>query len=148
MDQPNLSSLAQSASSWSPVSADYGGLINLSRFHAPTLKGQPRQLIWLRATVQSDREQVRHVSVGWLREIWVFANGKLVFSGKNLYNVKGGRKAPDGRLSLENDSFDLSLHKGANEIIVAIDDNTPDMRGHYGWGFIMRMDQAADVAKK
>jgi hypothetical protein len=145
MDQPDLSNLPQSASSWSPVTADYGGLINLSRFHAPTLENQPRQMIWLRTTVQSDREQVRHVSVGWLREIWVSADGKPVFSGKNLYNVKGGRKAPDGRLSLENDSFDLSLHKGANEIVVAIDGNTPDMRGRYGWGFIMRMDQAEGI---
>jgi hypothetical protein len=146
MDQPRLSNLSPSASSWTPVTADYGGLINLSRFHASTLKHQPRQVIWLRTTVQSDRDQIRHVSVGWLREIWIFADGKPVFSGKNLYNVKGGRKAPDGRLSLENDSFDLSLQKGANEIVVAIDDNTPDMRGRYGWGFIMCMDQADGIA--
>jgi hypothetical protein len=147
-DAPSLSNLPNSASSWSPITADYGDLINVSRFHAPMLKGQPRHMIWLRSTVLSDRGQVRHVSVGWLREIWVFANGKPVFSGKNLYNVKGGRKAPDGRLSLENDRFDLPLHKGANDIVVAIDDNTPDMRGHYGWGFIMRMDEVPNTAKK
>lgn len=141
-DRPSLSTLPRAAASWSPVAVDHGGLINLSRFHAPTLKDQPRQMIWLRTTVRSDREQVRHVSIGWLREIWVFANGQPAFSGKNLYNVKGGRKAPDGRLSLENGSFDVPLRKGANEIVVAVDDNTPDMRGRYGWGFIMRMDQA------
>jgi Domain of Unknown Function (DUF1080) len=147
-DQPSLSNLPPSASGWSPITADYGGLINLSRFHAPTLKTQPRQIIWLRTTVQSDRGQVRHVSIGWLREIWVFADGNPVFSGKNLYNVKGCRKTPDGRLSLENDGFDLSLHKGATDIVVAIDGNTPDMRGRYGWGFIMRMDQADGIAEK
>ena len=64
-----------------------------------------------------------------------------------IYNVKGGRKAPDGRLSLENDGFDLPLHKGANDIVVAIDGNTPDMRGRYGWGFIMRMDQAEGITQ-
>lgn len=148
MEQPSLSNLPASASSWSPITADYGGLINLSRFNPPTPKGQPRQIIWLRTTVQSDREQVRHVSVGWLREIWVFANGQSVFSGKNLYNVKGGRKAPDGRLSLENDGFDLPLHKGANHIVVAIDGNTPDMRGRYGWGFIMRLDRPDGMTVK
>jgi hypothetical protein len=147
-EEPGLSKLPVSPSSWFPVTADYGGLINLSRFHAPIPKGQPRQLIWLRTTVQSDREQVRHLSVGWLREIWVFADGKPLFSGENIYNVKGRRKSPDGRLSLENDGFDLPLHKGANEIVVAIDDNTPDMRGRYGWGFIMRMDQAGGIAQK
>jgi Domain of Unknown Function (DUF1080) len=144
----SLSNLPSSGSRWSPVTVDYGGLINLSRFYAATPKQAPPQVIWLRTTVQSDREQVRHVAVGWLREIWVYADGKPVFSGKNLYNVKGGRKAPDGRLSLENDGFNLTLHKGANEIIVAIDDNTPDMRGGYGWGFIMRMDQAEGTTQK
>jgi hypothetical protein len=144
----SLSDMPSSASNWSPVTADYGGLINLSRFHAPTPKQAPPQVIWLRTTVQSDRDQVRHVAVGWLREIWVFANGKPVFSGKNLYNVKGGRKAPDGRLSLENDGFDLPLHKGTNEIAVAINGDTPDMRGRYGWGFIMRMDQADGITEK
>lgn len=132
---PDLSKLPESPSSWSPVAADYGGLINLGRFHAPIPKDQPRQMIWLRTTVQSDREQVGHVSVGWLREIWVFADGKPVFSGKNLYNVKGGRKAPDGRLSLENDGFDLPLHRAKNEIVVAIDGNTPDMARTLRMGF-------------
>ena len=144
----SLSSMPSSNSRWLPVTADYGGLINLSRFHAPTPKQAPAQVIWLRTTVQSDREQIRHVAVGWLREIWVYADGKPVFFGKNLYNVKGGRKAPDGRLSRENGSFDLPLHKGANNIVVAIDGNTPDMRGRYGWGFIMRMDQAEGITEK
>jgi hypothetical protein len=140
-DHLKLSNMPSSASHWSLVTVDYGGLINLSRYHSPTPKQAPAQVIWLRTTVQSDRDQIRHVAVGWLREIWVFANGKPVFAGENRYNVKGGRKAPDGRLSLENDSFDLPLHKGENQIVVAIDGNTPDMRGRYGWGFIMRMDQ-------
>jgi hypothetical protein len=147
-EEPSLSHLPLSASNWSRITADYGGLINLSRFRAAIPKGQPRQLVWLRTTLQADRDQVRHVSVGWLREIWVFANGKPVFSGKNLYNVKGARKAPDGRLSLQNDGFDLRLHEGANEVVIAIDGNTPDMRGRYGWGFIAKLDQAEGIAQK
>jgi hypothetical protein len=148
LDHPELANLPQSATNWSPVTADYDGLINLSRFNAPTPKHIPPQVIWLRTTVHADREQVRHVSLGWLREIWIFADGKPVFSGKNLYNVRGGRKAPDGRLSLQNGGFDLPLHKGANEIVVTIDGNTPDMVGRYGWGFIMRLDEAAGIIEK
>lgn len=45
--------------------------------------------------------------------------------------------------TLENGGFDLPLRKDANEIAVAIDGNTPDMRGRDGWDFIMRMDKAA-----
>jgi hypothetical protein len=147
-DHLDFSNLPPSGVHWSPLKADDGGLINLSRFHAPTPKHAPPQVIWLRTTVQSDRDQVRHVNVGWLREMWVFANGKPVFLGSNLYNVKGGRKPPDGRLSLDNGDFRLPLHKGANDIVVAIDGNTPDMRGRYGWGFVMRMDTAAGAAEK
>jgi hypothetical protein len=140
-EQPSVSTLPSSASSWSPITADDGGLINLSRYHAAVPKNQPRQLIWLRTTVRAEREQVRHVAVGWLREIWVFADGKPVFAGQNRYNLKSARRPPDGRLSLDNGGFDLPLHPGTNDIVVAIDDNTPDMRGRYGWGFVMRMDQ-------
>lgn len=147
-DHLSMSDMPASASHWLPVMADYGGLINLSRYHAPTPRQSPRQVIWLRTTLHSDRDQVRHVDVGWLREIWVFANGNAVFADTNRYNLKGGRKAPDGRLSLENGGFDLPLHKGANEIVVAIDANTPDMRGRYGWGFIMHMDQAGGIKAK
>jgi hypothetical protein len=148
LDHPELAKLPQSAKSWSSVAADYGGLINLSRIHPPTPKHMPPQVIWLRTTVYSSSEQVRQVSLGWLREIWIFADGKPVFSGKNLYNVKDGRKVPDGRLSLQNGGFDLPLHKGANEIVVAIDGNTPDMVGRYGWGFIMRLDSAAGITER
>jgi len=147
-DHLDLSSMPSSGSRGSPVLADYGGLINLSRFYAPAGRHAPAQVVWLHTTVQSDRDEVRHVALGWLREIWIFANGKPIFSGKNLYNVKGGRQPPDGRLSLENGGFDLPLHKGANDIVVAINGNTPDMRGRYGWGFMMRMDQAQGTTQK
>lgn len=143
-----LANVPGSSAPWSPIAADYGGLINLSRYHAPTSRHAPPQVVWLRTTLQSDREQVTHVAVGWLREIWIFANGKPVYAGKNLYNVKGGRRAPDGRLSLENGGFDLPLHKGTNDILVAIDGNTPDMRGRYGWGFMARLDRAEGVTQK
>lgn len=140
-----LSSMPPLSAHWQEVAADYGGLVNLSRYNVPIPKGTPPKVIWLRTTLHSKRNQLRRVSVGWLREIWVFANGERVFSGKNLYNVKGERRSPDGRLSLENGGFDLPLHKGKNEIVVAIDDNTPDMRGFYGWGFMMRLDSGVEM---
>jgi len=31
---------------------------------------------------------------------------------------------------------------------VAIDGNTPDMRGRYEWGFIVRMDRAGGITEK
>lgn len=132
-------------SGWAPLRADYAGLVNLARRYPPTIKHAPRQYAWLRSTMVVTHDTTRHVSLGFLREVTVFVNGKAVFSGKNLYNVPGGRQAPDGRLSLENGGFDLPLHKGRNEVVMAIDANSPDMRGRYGWGFKMKLDDAEGV---
>lgn len=82
--------------------------------------------------IDSDQEQKKRVSIGWIREAWVYSNGKLVFADRNLYGVPQASKAPDGRLGLENGSFDLPLHKGRNEIVIAVDDNLPGNTQHYG----------------
>jgi hypothetical protein len=66
-------------------------------------------------------------------------NGKLAFQSKNLYGIKGASKEPGGRLSLTNGSFDLSLQKGANQVVVAIDDNFACGQQHWGWGLEMRL---------
>jgi hypothetical protein len=131
---------------WAPLRAEYAGLVNLARRYPPTVKLAPRQFAWLRSTIVSTGDTTRHVAIGFLREVTVFVNGKAVFTGKNRYNVPGGRQNPEGRLSLENGGFDLPLHKGRNEVVVAIDANSPDMRGRYGWGFKMKLDNAQGLS--
>lgn len=139
--QPGEPTLAgQPSSGWRALHAGHDGLVDLARIYPPTPKGAPRQYAWLRTTIQADHEQTRHVRLGFLREVTVFVNGKPAFEGKNLYNVPGGRQAPDGRLDLENGGFDVRLRKGRNDVVVAIDANTPDMRGRYGWGLKMKLE--------
>jgi hypothetical protein len=77
---------------------------------------------WLKTTITSDRKQTKRVDVGWTRELWVFVNG-TVYADKNLFDVDAARKAPDGRLWLENGAFTLPLEAGDNEIAVAIANN-------------------------
>lgn len=137
-----------SAGPWKPVPIEYDGLVNFSRQYGPTPHGALRQVAWARTTITADHAQTRRVDVGWLRQIWVFVNGKCVFAGQNLYNLPSMRRPPDGRLSLQNGSFDLPLKQGRNQITVAIDGNTPDMAGRYGWGFKMRLDRADGVTSK
>jgi hypothetical protein len=81
----------------------------------------------------SDRKQTKKVDIGWTREVWVFANGKLVYTDKNLFELDGARKAPDGRCSLENGAFALPLEAGDNEVAVAIANN------FFGWGLMLRL---------
>jgi hypothetical protein len=86
-------------------------------------------------TIHADHDLIKHVDMGWTREIWVFVNGKLALQSKNLYGIKGASKEPGGRLSLTNGSFDLALQKGANQVVVAIDDNFAGGQQHWGWGW-------------
>jgi hypothetical protein len=136
---PVYASAPAESVTWKPVSPDPGGLINLTRWYGAAQTGSSITGIWLKTTIASDHAQVKHVDIGWTREIWVFVNGKLVFANKNLYGIEGASKEPDGRLSLTNGSFDLPLRKGANHIVVALDDNFGGGVQHFGWGLEMRL---------
>jgi hypothetical protein len=130
---PLYSEMPNIPEKWKAISAERIGLVNLSRkfglpVHAPNLG-----LVWLKTTITSDRKQTKKVDIGWTREIWVFVNGKQVYSGKNLWDDVAERKAPDGRCSLENGSFTLPLVPGDNEVAVAIANN------FYGWGLMLRL---------
>ena len=136
---PVYASMPKATASWKPITPDPGGLINLTRWYGDAQTGKAIAGIWLKTTINADHDQIKHVDIGWTRELWVFVNGKLAFQSKNLYGVKGASKAPGGRLGLTNGSFDLPLHKGANQVAVAIDDNFGGGEQHFGWGLEMRV---------
>lgn len=121
-------------------------MVNLNREFA--VRFEPPPLTWLRTNVISDRGHKKHVSLGWLGQVWVFVNGKLVTEGRNLYDVEGERRDPDGRMSLENGSFDLPLQRGPNEVVIALvssihEDNTAN---RYGWGLEMHFDDVTGIS--
>lgn len=136
---PVYSSMPKQTSSWKPVALDPGGLVNLTRWYGDAQTGQAITGIWLRTTINADHDQIKHVDMGWTREVWVFVNGKLAFQSKNLYGIKGASKEPGGRLSLANGSFDMALQKGANHVVVVLDDNFAGGQQHWGWGLEMRL---------
>lgn len=136
---PAYSSMPKPSASWKPIALDPGGLVNLTRWYGGAQTGQAIAGIWLKTAIKADHDRIKHVDIGWTREVWVFVNGKLAFQSKNLYGIKGASKEPDGRLSIANGSFDLPLRKGTNEVAVAIDDNFAGGEQHWGWGLEMRL---------
>jgi hypothetical protein len=114
-------------------------VVNLNRqFNASQ---EPSSLTWLRTFVDSDREQSKQVSLGWIGQVWIFVNGNLIASDRNYYYPESERKRPDGRLSLENGTYSIPLHRGRNEITIALHSSTHDdarSRTAYGWGMAMR----------
>ena len=136
---PVYSSMPKSTVSWKPIALDPGGLVNLTRWYGDAQTGQGIAGIWLKTTINSDHDQVKHVDIGWTREVWIFVNGKLAYKSKNVYGIEGESKDPGGRLSLTNGSFDLPLQKGQNQVVVALDDNFAGGQQHWGWGLEMRL---------
>jgi len=143
--EPDAAGIPSASAEWTTIHAEGNGLINLARHYGANSDRKIPVIAWLKTRLESDRDQTKHLSIGWLREVWVFANGKLVYTDKNLYNTPGQRKEPDGRLSIDNGSFDLPLHKGANDVVIAIRSNTPDMSDKYGWGVELRLDDLKRV---
>jgi hypothetical protein len=127
---------------WERLDAERKGFVNISRAHG-TPGGEP-DLIWLKTTIHSAREQVKQVQLGFARQVWIFANGKPVYADKNFYYPAAARKQPLGRMAIQNGAFALPLHAGENDIVMAIS-NDLHSRGHYGWGFEMRLNDIAGV---
>jgi hypothetical protein len=134
-----ISDMPSSSHPWKMIEAERGGAINLSRRYGSPVSVPAASIAWLKTTIQSDRNQDKQASIGWLRAVWVFANGKLVFAGKNYYYPSNARRIPDGRLSLENGAFVLPLRKGANEIAVGLSNDFPQGHSHYGWGLKLKL---------
>ncbi len=130
---PMYNEMPEASQEWKPISTERNGLVNLSREYGRPLPEPNRAVAWLKTTIASDRKQTKKVDIGWTRELWVFVNGRLVYADKNLFELEGARKAPDGRCSLENGAFTLPLEAGDNEVAVAIANN------FYGWGLMLRL---------
>jgi hypothetical protein len=119
---------------WDSLHAERNGLINLTRKFGV----ENRRYVWLKATIKSAAELRRRIQLGFSDEIWVFVNGRMTYVDKNLY-LQGMRKTPNGRCSIENSSFDVSLKAGENEILIGVAND------FYGWGIIARMESLEGI---
>ncbi len=130
---PMYTEMPGASQEWKAISSERSGLLNLSRVYGRPLPEPNRAVAWLKTTITSDRKQTKKVDIGWTRELWVFVNGKLVYTDRNLFELDGARKFPDARCSLENGAFTLPLEPGDNEVAVAIANN------FFGWGMMLRL---------
>lgn len=130
------------AAPWESIAAERKGFVNLSRAYG-TPRGDP-DLIWLTTTITSERAQTKQVALGFARQVWIFVNGAPIYVGKNFYYPASARTTPMARMTLDNGTFALPLKAGKNEIVMAIS-NDLHSRGHYGWGFEMRLDDIDGV---
>jgi hypothetical protein len=120
---------------WENLKAERRGLVNLSRKFG---KNDKRKYVWLRAKIKSDFAQNQTIKLGFSDEIWVFMNQKPIYTDKDIYYLDL-RKSPNGRISIDNCTFQLSLIKGENELLIGIAND------FYGWGIMARLEDLEGI---
>jgi len=130
---------------WQDVEAEPPGLVVIYRYRqAPhpmvsfatdfskRLDPQPgMRVIYARTNIDSDREQVKKLYIGYSDDVSVFLNGKILFRGRSAQNFRDPGFL--GIVNPENDAVYLPLQKGRNELMLALS----ELGG--GWGFICRL---------
>lgn len=126
----NNEKLPDIQATWQSIAAERRGLINMTRLFG---NSDTRRAVWLRTKVISKREQKVKLDLGFSDEVWVFVNDRMTYVDKNLY-AQEMRKVPDGRISVNNSSFEISLREGENDLLLGVAND------FFGWGIIARLD--------
>jgi len=132
---------------WQDVEAEAPGFVVLYRYRqAPHLQvtfatdfskrldPQPgTKVLYARTNIDSDRDQVKKLYLGYSDEVSVFLNGQILFRGRSAQNFRDPGFL--GIMNPENDAVYLPLKKGKNELMLAVS----ELGG--GWGFIGRLEE-------
>lgn len=143
-----LSPSEMQAIQWQDVEAEPPGFVVIYRYReAPhpvvsfqrdfstRLQPQPgMKVIYARTNIDSDRDQVKKLYIGYSDDVSVFLNGNILFRGRSAQSFRDPGFL--GIVNPENDAVYLPLKKGSNELMLAVS----ELGG--GWGFICRL---ADV---
>ena len=140
-----LTATETGAIQWQEVEAEPPGFVVLYRYRdAPhprvtfqsdfstRLQPQPgMKALYARTSIDSDRDQVKKLEIGYSDDVSVFLNGQILYRGRSAQ----GFRDPGflGIMNPENDAVYLPLKKGRNELILALS----ELGG--GWGFICRL---------
>lgn len=130
---------------WQEVEAEPPGFVVIYRYReAPhprvsfandfskRLAPQPgMKVVYARTNIDSDRDQVKKLYLGYSDDVSVFLNGKILFRGRSAQNFRDPGFL--GIVNPENDAVYLPLKKGRNELMLAVS----ELGG--GWGFICRL---------
>ena len=130
---------------WQDVEAEPPGFVVIYRYReAPHLRvtfqsdfskrlePQPgMKVVYARTSIDSERDQVKKLYIGYSDDVSVFLNGKILYRGRSAQNFRD--PAFLGIVNPENDAVYLPLKKGSNELMLAVS----ELGG--GWGFICRL---------
>jgi hypothetical protein len=130
---------------WQEIEAEPPGLVVLYRYRdAPhpqvtfqrdfstRLQPQPgMKVLYARTNIDSERDQVKKLEIGYSDDVSVFLNGQILYRGRSAQSFRDPGFL--GIVSADNDAVYLPLKKGRNELMLAVS----ELGG--GWGFICRL---------
>lgn len=131
---------------WQDVEAEAPGFVVINRYResphprvtfatdfTKRLDPQPgTTLVYAATTIESDRDQVKRLRLGYSDEVSVFLNERILYRGRSAQNFRDPGFL--GIVNPENDTVYLPLRKGRNELVLAVS----ELGG--GWGFICRLE--------
>src|SRR3954470_5740129 len=140
-----LSAAEAATIKWQDVEAEPPGFVVLQRYReAPhprvsfqndfskRLEPQPgMKMLYAKTSIDSDRDQLKKLELGYSDDVSVFLNGKILYRGRSAQAFRDPRFL--GIVNPENDAVYLPLKKGKNELMLAVS----ELGG--GWGFICRL---------
>ena len=140
-----LTPAERSAIEWRDAEVEPPGFVVLYRyFEAPhprvtfqsdfstRLQPQPgTRVVYARAVIESDRDRVGKLHLGYSDEVSVFLNDEILYRGRSAQSFRDPGFL--GIMDSENDAVYLPLKKGPNELLLAVS----ELGG--GWGFICRL---------
>ncbi|HJQ33101.1 MAG TPA: hypothetical protein VJ866_13015 [Pyrinomonadaceae bacterium] len=150
-DPETLPSPAElAAMKWQAVSVEEPGMVVVDRYRrSPSRSGvfndparrvgarPERKVVFARATLYSDRDQLKRMSLGYSDEATIFLNGRPLFTGRSAYRYRDPGFL--GIMDVEDDAVYLDLKKGRNELVLGV----AEYFG--GWGFICRIDDPRGI---
>ena len=143
-----LSPAESDAIQWQDVETEPPGFVVINRYResphprvsfandfSKRLDPQPgMKVVYARTEIESDRDQVKKLYLGYSDDVSVFLNGKILYRGRSAQNFRDPGFL--GIMNPENDAIYLPLIKGSNKLVLAVS----ELGG--GWGFICRLADA------
>lgn len=110
---------------WQPAELEDPGIVNISRYHSKL--SSDTDLVFARTILDSDRDALTPIAIGYSDEVTAFLNGQPIYHGRSAF----GHRYPFalGNLGFDSDVIYLPLKRGRNELTLAVG----EVFG--GWGF-------------
>lgn len=114
---------------WHKINVEENYLINLNRYFT---KSDTKNTVLAKTILSSEKAQKKEFHFGYSDKIKVYLNSKELFMGDNSF-FESGRYEDRGYVTHKDETIELPLIKGENELIIEISEDK------FGWGFIAQV---------